>query len=39
VLFSELPDDQLATIVVAGMSPALMEKLLGTTFEDLSHVA
>lgn len=30
-----LPDDQLAAVAVAGILPALREKLLGTTFEDL----
>lgn len=34
-----LPNDQLAAIAVAGMLPTLREKLLGTTFEDLSHLA
>lgn len=34
-----LPDDQLAAIAIAGMLPTLREKLLGTTFEDLSHLA
>jgi hypothetical protein len=39
LLFENIPDDQLVGMAVAGMLPAIREKLFGMEFDDLGQLS